>query len=524
MSLLTLIILLPLATAGLILAVPRNFRFGIRMLALASSALTMLLSLLLAARFDQAPEVDGFRFVQEWAWLPSLGIQFKLGVDGLNLGLIVMGAIVAFAAVCAAWEIRSERDKEFYVLLQVMAAGVLGAFASIDLFFFYCFHELALVPTFIMIGVWGSGPDKNYAAFKITLYLTAGALIALVGLILLYVQSGAKTFDWVALAKAVQAKPIPSGEQSTIFGLLLFGFGILVSLWPFHTWAPLGYGAAPTPAAMLHAGVLKKFGLYGLIRVGLPLLPEGAREWMPVLAILCLGNILHCGWVAMRQKDLGQLIGHSSVAHVGFIFLGIASLSIAGVAGAVMVMVAHGLLAALSFSLHGYFRHHVGSTDMTQLGGLLARMPLIGTLLIMAMMAGCGVPGFANFAGEALVLFGAWKTMPWFVVAAAWGALIIGAVYMLRGIRSILHGPVPAGFTSASDASLWRGFPMILLVACLLLLGCWPRLLLDRVRPGVERAVRIAGFQPQPGESRGSPGIGVRLPSPPGTEPRLAAQ
>lgn len=495
MSLLTNLVAIPLLFAGLIALVPRNYRFGIRLVAIAGASLTLLSALVLALRYDSAPVVDGFRFVTEYSWLPSLGISFKLGVDGLNLGLLLMGAVVAFAATCAAWEIQSEHDKEFYVLLMVMIGGILGAFASIDLFFFYFFHELALVPTFIMIGVWGRG-EKNYAAFKITIYLSIGALIALAGLILLYVQSGAKTFDLIALTRAIQAKPIATGIQQAIFPLLMFGFGILVSLWPFHTWAPLGYGCAPTPAAMLHAGVLKKFGLYGLIRIALPLLPEGAKTWLPLLAILCLGNILHCGWVAMRQRDLGLLIGNSSVAHMGFIFLGIASLTLVGVTGAVVVMVAHGLLAALSFALHGYLRHKVGSTTLGELGGLLSRMPFIGTLMVMALMAGCGVPGFANFAGEAMVLFGAWKGMPWYVVAAAWGALVIGAVYMLRAIRAILHGPLPERWNQVQDAGPWRGLPLGLLTALLLLLGVWPRLLVDRVTPSVEKVVAMATGQP----------------------------
>src|SRR5438874_6230579 len=187
-----------------------------------------------------------------------------------------MGAIVAFAAACVSWEIQS-REKEFYVLLLVMAGGILGAFASLDLFFFYFFHELALVPTFIMIGLWGRDARKNYATFQITLYLSIGALIALIGLIALYAQSGANTFDIPKLTEYIRANPLSAQSQHFIFPLLLFGFGILVSLWPFHTWAPLGYGSAPSPTAMLHAGVLKKFGLYGLIRIALPVLPDGVR-------------------------------------------------------------------------------------------------------------------------------------------------------------------------------------------------------------------------------------------------------
>ncbi len=365
-------------------------------------------------------------FEQQIPWVESLGISYHVGVDGLNVGLILMGAIVAFAAACCSWEIKT-REKEFYILLLVMSGGILGAFASLDLFFFYFLHELALVPTFIMIGVWGRGERKNYATFQITLYLSLGALIALIGLIALYLQSGANTFDIPRLTEYIRQHPLSAHAQNFIFPLLLFGFGILVSLWPFHSWAPLGYGSAPSPTAMLHAGVLKKFGLYGLIRIALPLLPQAAHGWMQILAWLCLGNILYVGWVAMRQKDLNLLIGNSSVAHMGFIFLGIASLNLIGVTGAVFIMVAHGFLAALTFALSGYIYQKTGTLQMSELGGLCRQLRFIGTALLMAAMAGCGLPGFANFVGEVTVFFGAWTVFPLVTGLALWGALIIGA-------------------------------------------------------------------------------------------------
>jgi NADH-quinone oxidoreductase subunit M len=319
MSLLTFIILLPLLAAVLLALVPRELGFGIRLVALAVTLLDLLLAVVLFLRFD--PGVGGYQFVQNVPWVSTLGIHYHVGVDGINLGLVLLAAVVAFAAACVSWEIRT-REKEFYILLLFMAGGILGAFASLDLFFFYCFHELALVPTFIMIGVWGRGEDRNYATFKITLYLSLGALIALVGLIALYLQlpAGERTFDIEQMTAYFRGHPMPSVVQQWIFPVLMFGFGILVSLWPFHTWAPLGYSAAPTATAMLHAGVLKKFGLYGLIRIALPLMPDGAQRWVSVLAFLCLGNILYVGWVAMRQRDLDRLIGNSSVAHMGFAF------------------------------------------------------------------------------------------------------------------------------------------------------------------------------------------------------------
>ena len=249
---------------------------------------------------------------------------------------------------------------------------------------------------------------------------------------------------------------------------------------------------APTATAMLHAGVLKKFGLYGLIRIALPLMPDGAKHWLHVLAFLCLGNLLFAGWVAMRQRNLNLLIGNSSVAHMGFAFLGIASLSLIGVTGAVVVMVAHGLLAALTFGLSGYLYQQTGTLQMDKLGGLLKKIPFIGTAMIIAMFAGCGLPGFANFVGEMTVLFGAWKSLPWLVVAGAWGALIIGAVYMLRAIRNILHGPLPEKWATIPDANHWRKVPFALLIVSLLVFGFFPRLLTDKITPSAQAIVNMA--------------------------------
>src|SRR5260221_1249466 len=489
--LLASIILVPLISALAIAFIPREIRFGIRVVALCATLVTAALALILFFSFQTG--LPGYQFELNRAWVPSLGINVHFGVDGVNIGLILMGAIVAFAATCVSWEIKTH-EKEFYVLLLVMAGGILGAFASLDLFFFYFFHELALVPTFIMIGVWGRGENKNYATFNITLYLSVGALITLVGLLALYLQLPVdrRTFDIVELTRYFKGNTMPASAQYFIFPLLLFGFGILVSLWPFHTWAPLGYGAAPTATAMLHAGVLKKFGLYGLIRIALPLMPQGAQSWLSVVAWLCMGNIVYCGLVAMRQRNLNLLIGNSSVAHMGFVFLGIASLNLIGVTGAVLVMVAHGFLAALSFGLSGYLYQQTGTLNMDQFGGLLRRLPFIGALLIMAAFAGCGLPGFANFAGEILVLFGAWKTLQPFVIAAAWGALIIGAVYMLRAVRNILHGPLAEQWGAVQDADAWRKLPFALLLAGLIAFGFWPRGLTDKIRPSAEAIVSMA--------------------------------
>jgi NADH-quinone oxidoreductase subunit M len=494
MSTLTLILGMPLVAAVVLAFVPRDYRFVMRLVALGATAGSALLAVLLFIQYPGAGvNADGYRFVQQIPWVESLGISYFVGVDGINVGLVLMGAIVAFAAACCSTEIKT-REKEFYILLLVMTGGILGAFASLDLFFFYFFHELALVPTFIMIGVWGRGERKNFATFQITLYLSLGALIALVGLILLYVQSGANTFSIPALTQHIAQNPLPLASQKLIFPLLLFGFGILVSLWPFHSWAPLGYGAAPSATAMLHAGVLKKFGLYGLIRVAVPLLPDAAQSWMQILAWLCLGNIIWCGFAAMRQRDLNLLVGNSSVAHMGFIFLGIASLNLIGVTGAVLIMIAHGFLAALTFGLTGYVYSQTGTLEMKELGGLLRKLPFLGAALIMAAMAGCGLPGFANFAGEVSVFFGAWSqpTLRVVMVLAVWGALVIGAVYMLRAVRAVLHGPIEDKWSGVADATnAWRKLPFALLLAALLVFGFVPSLLTSKITPDAEKIVTM---------------------------------
>ena len=494
MSILTYILGVPLLAAIVLVFMPRSFVVVMRVVAIAATLVSALLAIVMFVKYQSAqPDAMGYRFGQQVDWVHSLGISYHVGVDGINVGLVLMGAIVAFAAACCSWNIDT-REKEFYILLLVMTGGILGAFASLDLFFFYFFHEFALVPTFIMIGLWGQGEKKNYATFQITLYLSIGALIALIGLIALYTQCGAQTFDIPKMTEYIRSHPLSVNAQNFIFPLLLFGFGILVSLWPFHSWAPMGYGSAPAPTAMLHAGVLKKFGLYGLIRIALPLMPDAAHQWVQVIAWLALGNLVYCGWVAMRQKNFNWLIGYSSVAHMGFIFLGIATLSLVGVTGAVLVMIAHGFLAALTFGLSGYIYQQTGTLEIKELGGLLRKLPFIGTALIMAAFAGCGLPGFANFVGEVTVLFGAWSvpTLRLITVLACWGALIIGAIYMLRAVRNILHADLSPRWANVVDAPhVWRKLPFAVLLASLLVFGCFPRLLTQKISPSAQSIVEM---------------------------------
>jgi NADH-quinone oxidoreductase subunit M len=491
MNLLVWTFIVPLGTAALLLLVPRKAGQVVRALAIGASAVTLVATLIIFFQFDRS-DAGTFQFRSERLdWVKSIGLTFEVGVDGMSLVLILLAAIVGFAATLVSREIET-RQKEFYILLLLMIGGIIGAFASLDIFWLYFFHELALIPTFLMIGIWGSGEKRQYATFKITIYLSIGALIALIGLLAIYFGSSVRSFNLLDL----QGQHFKPEFQTNVFPILLVGFGILVSLWPFHTWAPIGYGTAPTATAMIHAGVLKKFGLYALIRIALPLLPEGARDWTNVLLILCLFNILYCALVAMQQKDLNFLIGYSSVSHMGYAFLGIASLTFIGLTGTVLLMFAHGIAAALTFALSGYVYQRTGTREMAELGGLARKLPFIATCFVMAAMAGIGLPGFANFVSEIMIYFGSWTAFHWVTALVVWG-VVLSAVYMLRAMRTVFFGPLPNRWQQLTDAKTFAlRFPIALLIVVLLIVGCWPRTLTDIIQPSVQPIAAIVEKQP----------------------------
>ena len=414
--------------------------------------------------------------------LGGFGIALKLGLNGIALPMFLLAAIVGLAAGLFALRSGAERLKLYLMLLLIMQGGLLGVFASVDVFFFYFFHELALIPTFIMVGIWG-GRDRNYAAMKMTIYLTLGAMFSLLGLIAIYGQSGANTFDLIELKRAVAHTGLAAATQKYIFGLLLFGFGTLVSLWPLHTWAPLGYGAAPSSAAMLHAGVLKKFGLYGLVQIALPLLPAGAAWWAWKLALLAgVGNVLVVGFITLAQRDLKQMLGYSSVMHMCYCFLGLACLSTAGTGGVVLLMVAHGLSVALLFMLATSVHHRTHTFDLAEMGGLAQKTPVLAAFFVAATMASIGLPAFANFWGELTIFVALGKFSPGLTAVAVAG-VVISAVYGLRAAARIFFGPPSEAMQQVIaqhppvDLGWVERLPALILLAALLLFGCYPRTL-----------------------------------------------
>ena len=483
---LSLIVFIPIfAALAILLGAPA------RKTALGAAIAEFALSLFAFLSYNKT--LGGFQFQSSTPIVPEWKLNFALGADGLSLVMLLLTGLVTLAAVWVTPKI-AKRENLFYACLLFISAGAAGAFAATDLLFFYSFHELALIPTFLLIGLWGTG-ERYKTAWKITIYLGIGSIILLIGLVDLYyaIPAGSRTFSLIDLQNLAASGIIPAAAQSRPYIFLLIGFGILISLFPFHSWAPPAYSSAPTPVAMLHAGVLKKFGLYGLIRIALPLLPEGAKVWASLLLVLLVGNIIYIGFVTIAQKKLDLLLGYSSVMHMGYIFLGIAALNIVGVSGAALLMFAHGLSIAALFALAGFLREKNPLLLLESFGGVAKSAPWMGFAFGLAAFASIGLPGFANFASEVNVFFGAFKpgaglAAPNFQLAtvfALWG-VVISAVYMLRAYRAIFLGEPgkdSAGYVDPVKSLRW---PVILLLALLLVAGFAPSAFLAYVQPSIQ--------------------------------------
>ena len=434
-----------------------------------------------------AKTAGGFAFAASRPIFPAMGWNYSVGADGLTLVLLLLTTLVTVAAV---WETRNG-TRLHYISSLLISAGALGAFCSTDLIFFYAFHELALIPTFLMIGMHGHG-EKEHAAWKITLYLGLGSLFLLAGLgyYVFQLSGNQLTFDMPSLRALAAAGTLSQPVLNQIVLLLTLGFGVLVSLWPLHSWAAPAYAAAPTPVAMMHAGVLKKFGIYGLLRLVSPLLPQSPETlWaVQLLLWLLLGNILIVGMMSIAQRRLDTLLGNSSVMHMGYAFLGLACGNLIGAQGAALLMFAHGLSIALLFALCGRIREQVGDTNFQAVGGLGKTAPNMTLLFGLAAFASIGLPGFANFAAELSVFFGAFASMtpnkigPIQIagMAAVWG-VVLTAIYMLCAYRHLFSGEkeTSPGFTDIRWLNKW---PLVLLLLASMMVGCYPNLLLDLTR------------------------------------------
>jgi NADH-quinone oxidoreductase subunit M len=434
------------------------------------------------------------QWIHDVAHLGSDGVSFHLGVDGIGATMVLLNGVVTFAASIISTKI-AERNKDFYILLYVLIAGVFGTFTSLDLFFFFLFYELAVLPMYLLIAVWGSSSTfrtfartKEYGAMKLTVMLVAASVLIWVGIFAVYSEAGLGTFDLTRLYGA----NLSTDFQRLIFPFMVIGCGVLAGLWPFHTWSPDGHVAAPTSVSMLHAGVLMKLGAFGIIRLGIQLLPEGAEFWMPGLLVLGTTGALYGAISALAQGDLKYVIGYSSVSHMGYVIMGLATMNVIGLNGAVLQMFSHGVMTALFFAMVGAIYDQAHTREIRIFGGVLERMPRFVAFFTLAGLASLGLPGLSGFIAEFNIFVGLFRDYPIFgalgILAAA-----ITATYILRLLGTAMFGPFNERWAHLKDASAKEQFAGVILVVFILFMGLWPAPFVDRIRetllamPGVAR-------------------------------------
>jgi NADH-quinone oxidoreductase subunit M len=475
---------IPLAAALILLFIPKQSEALLKRLTLLACWVCFLITMKYFLSFTaQGLNSGEFQHVYRFTWLPALGIQYVVGLDGINMTFCLLHALVSLAGAYMAVA-QKERLKEYLFFYLILTGAIYGVFTVLDIFFMYLFYELTLIPLYPMIGIWGS-KNKEYGAMKLTIFITAGAVLSLFGILLLYRETGYQTFDFITLFQQIQARPLSQSFQSFLAPLLLIGFGVIASLWPLHSWSPIGYAAAPTSVSMLHAGVLKKMGPYLILRLAVGLVPAGVLAWSNHLAFLAGVGIVYAGYAAIKQKDLKFMVGFSSVSHMGYVLLGIAAMTNTSLSGAVLLIFSHGVMAAATFALIGYIYEQTHMRGIEDYGGLGKIAPFWSICFIMASMASLGLPGFANFASELLVFIGSWQKYPVIVAFAIFGILIT-ALYLLRAVQKVCYGPANPRWAQLKDpAGFSERFPFILLLGALMIFGFWPQGLLQIIRPAV---------------------------------------
>jgi len=481
------------AGAVLLLILPRVFS---RWIALATTAAGLFTSLI---AFFQMSIVDlsTFKTIVRVPWVPMLGMNYHLAVDGISLTMTLVTGLVAVASVLFSWDVE-HRPGEFFFWLLLVVGGSYGVFLSADLFLFFLFYELVIVPKYFLIAIWGS-TDKEYGAMKLTLYSFFGGALVFVGIIAAYVTAG--SLDLQQLAQFQFTAQL----QSWAFPVLFIGFAVLAGIWPLHTWAPTGHVAAPTAGSMLLAGIVMKLGSYAGLRVAMNLFPQGFQMWRVWIAVLAVIGIVYAAGVALRQRDLKFVIGYSSVSHMGFVLLGFATANVLGVSGAVLQMFSHGVIGALLFAVAGrmvYRRTHTRDLDALSDMGLGRALPFAAFSFVIASAASMGIPGFSGFAAEVTILIGAWKAYPLAVWITGTGMVLVAA-FTLRALKKSFFGesasevrtqkgraPVDADWKEQQDITvritIAEKCGACLLMFATLAVGLYPKLLLDRIMPAVE--------------------------------------
>lgn len=483
---LAILVLLPLAGSALCALMPRRLERVARVAGLATSALTLALAVWLWAGFDRT--AAGFQFRSEYPWLPGAGVSLHLGVDGISLPMVLLTALLTLLACVASRSIR-EAPRAYYALLLLLEAGLLGVFIALDLIVFYLFWEIVLIPMFFLIGAWG-GARRRLASVKFFLYTLADSLAMLGGFIALYLLTGAVTFDLLRLAPLAAA--LPPGTQTALFAAILVALAVKIPVVPLHTWLPDAHVEAPTAVSVLLAGVLLKMGSYGLLRFGPTLLPQGFAALAPLLATLGAVSIVWGAAVALRQSDLKRIVAYSSVSHMGYVTLGIASGTAAGIMGASVQMFSHGLIAGMSFLLVGALYERAHTRDVNAFGGIVKVAPVLSGTLVLAAFASAGLPGLSGFVGEFLVVVGAFpEFLPLAVVAAA--AVVATCGYLLWMLRVVVFGPLNEARSDFAEMSGTEAVSIAPLAGLSLVVGIAPSTLVSVTDTAVESLLRALG-------------------------------
>jgi NADH-quinone oxidoreductase subunit M len=496
---LSVITFTPIVAAVIILLLPAQRKNEARAVALLAAIFALLLSFWVYFHYDQA--AGGYQFVEQYNWLPALGISLKFGVDGMSAPLVLLTGVVMFTGVLISWGDDNphvmagiqDRPREFFAFLFILASGVLGVFVSLDLFMLFFFYEIAVFPMYLLIAIWGWVVTREYAAMKLTLYLFVGSVVALVGVLAMYwVQyqnTGVLSFDMLAMENAAFSQTF----QNIWFLPVFLGFAVLGGIWPFHNWSPDGHVAAPTAVSMFHAGVLMKLGAFAALRVGIMLLPQGAQTWHWLIMTLAAIAVIYGAYIAFVQTDLKYMIGFSSVSHMGLVMLGFSTLNRAGLTGAGVQMFSHGVMTALFFAITGMIYDRSHTRQIPELGGMSKIMPFAAVGFIIGGLVSMGMPGFSGFIAEFPIFMGVWGAQ-WLVAVIASISIIITAAYIMRNIRQVFFADLPQKLDGhITDVTTLDKVAITTLCLFMIILGLFPSFMVPMVQTGVENILRLLG-------------------------------
>jgi len=483
---LSVIVFTPLVAALIILLYKPEQKKAIRITALSAAVFALALSLWVYFAYDKV--VAGYQFIEKYNWMPVLGISLHFGVDGMSAPLVLLTGIVMVTGVMISWGIE-DRPREFFAFLFILASGVFGVFASLDLFMLFFFYEIAVFPMYLLISIWGWIQTREYAAMKLTLYLFIGSVISMIGALVMYWTSGMHTFDMLVL-ETVKFTPT---FQKIWFLPVFLGFAILGGIFPFHNWSPDGHVAAPTAVSMFHAGVLMKLGAFAALRVGIMLLPQGAKFWSPLIMGLALVNIVYGAFIASVQTDFKYVIGFSSVSHMGLVMMGFATLTPEGLTGAGVQMFSHGIMTALFFAAVGMVYDRAHTRQIPELGGMIKPLPLVAIGVIVGSLVSMGMPGFSGFIAEYPIFMGMWKTHAVVAIIAAI-SIVVTASYVLLVVRRVFFGKMPETLDGhISPIRNLDKIALVLLMSLMIGIGLFPALIVPWVQTGVQHILALLG-------------------------------